>query len=38
MESKAKDGIYEKETLSMWNEEAQKYSDKHYKMLMDEYL
>jgi hypothetical protein len=35
--SKTKDGVYERELLSFWNEEAQEYSDKFYKMLYDKY-
>lgn len=35
--ARQKNGTYERETLSLWNEEAQKYSDKHYKMLYEKY-
>lgn len=36
--ARQKNGTYELETLSMWNEEAQQYSDKYYKMLDDRYM
>jgi hypothetical protein len=35
--AKTKDGVYERELLSFWNEEAQEYSDNFYKMLYDKY-
>ena len=35
--AKTIEGNYEKEQLSMWNEEAQQYSDKHFQMLYDKY-
>lgn len=35
--AKTKDGIYEKECLSMWNEEAQEHSDKLYRTLDNYY-
>jgi hypothetical protein len=35
--AKTADGIYEREMLSMWNEEAQQYSDNYYQMLYDKY-
>jgi hypothetical protein len=32
-----KNGTYDRHVLSLWNEEAQQYSDKHYKMLYNKY-
>lgn len=35
--AKTQSGVYEREVLSMWNEEAQEYSDKHYRLLYEKY-
>lgn len=35
--ARREDGIYEVEMLSLWNEEAQEYSDRYYRLLYDKY-
>ena len=36
--AKTKEGIYEGQMLSMWNQEAQEYGDDYYRMLDDRYM
>lgn len=35
--ARQKDGVYEDETLSFWNEEAQEYSDNYYRTVINHY-